>query len=123
MKRKAILIISMEAIALTLLYRLMKFDYYKIIPACWIYQNTGILCPACGGTRCLTFMLQGNFFKAFSSHSLFFVGILYLLLLNFLIIINIDREKKVATWLYPKWWYAIIFAILLLLYTITRNLL
>lgn len=123
MKRKTILIIGMEGIGLILLYLLIKLECFKLIPTCWIYQNTGILCPACGGTRCLIFMLQGNWIKAFFSHTIFFMGILYLLLWNFLVIINRDRDKKIASWLYPKWWFAIIFAILLLLYTITRNLL
>lgn len=122
MKKRAISIIIIEIIALLLLYLLIKLEYQELLPNCWIYQTTGFLCPACGGTRCVVFMLQGKWIQAFFSHMIFFMGILYLLILNILIIINLNKEKKVANWLYPKWWYAIIFAIMWLGYAILRNI-
>lgn len=123
MKKRAIYIISIEIIALLLLYVFIKLEYQKWIPSCWIYKTTGILCPACGGTRCVVFMLQGKWIQAFFSHIIFFIGILYALVLNAVVIININKEKKVAIWLYPKWWYVILFCVILLVYTIIRNLL
>ena len=121
MKKRAIYLISIEILALLLLYLFMKLGYQKWIPSCWIYQTTGLLCPACGGTRCVVFMLQGKWIQAFFSHMIFFIGILYLLVLNVLVILNLNKEKKIASWLYPKWWYAIIFAIMWIGYAILRN--
>lgn len=123
MNRKGILIIGIELVFLIALYSLINSKYIEILPQCWIYGTIGLLCPACGGTRCVIHMLKGNWIKAFFSHMVFFVGILYLLIANIVYLINLKKEKKIATWIYPKYWYAIIFAILLIIYTIIRNLL
>lgn len=123
MNRKGILIIGIELLVLIGLYSIINSKYIEILPQCWIYETIGLLCPACGGTRCVIYILKGNWIKAFFSHMVFFVGILYLLIVNIVYLINLKKEKKIATWIYPKYWYAIIFAILLIIYTIIRNLL
>lgn len=123
MNKKSILIIGIEIIILILLYGFVNSKYLGIMPQCWVYYSTGLLCPACGGTRCIVHILKGNWLEAFFSHMVFFIGILYLVILNTVYLINLNREKKIGTWIYPKYWYAIIFAILLIIYTIIRNLL
>lgn len=122
MNRKSI-IISIELIILLVLIIIVNSNLISCIPKCWIYQTTGILCPACGGTTCIVNLLQGNLKEAFFSHIVFFVTIIYLLICNIVYIINLNRKKKIATWIYPKYWYAIIFAIILIIYTIIRNML
>ncbi len=123
MNKKSILIIGIEIAFLICLYVFVNSEYIKILPQCWIYQTVGLLCPACGGTRCVIYLLNLNWIEAFFSHIIFFIGICYLVVANIVYLINLNREKKIAIWIYPKYWYAIIFAILLLFYTITRNLL
>lgn len=121
--KKSILIIGIEIAFLICLYVFINSEYIKILPQCWIYQTIGLLCPACGGTRCVIYLLNLNWIDAFFSHIVFFIGICYLMVANIVYLINLNREKKIAIWIYPKYWYAIIFAILLLFYTIMRNLL
>lgn len=123
MNKKSILIIGIEIAFLICLYVFVNSEYIKILPQCWIYQTVGLLCPACGGTRCVIYLLNLNWIEAFFSHIIFFIGICYLVVANIVYLINLNREKKIAIWIYPKYWYAIIFAILLLFYTIMRNLL
>lgn len=123
MNKKSIWIIGIEIVVLIALYNFVNSKYLAIIPECWVYQTTGLLCPACGGTRCVLYILEGNWMKAFFSHMIFFIGILYLLIINIIYLINLDKEKKVGTWMYPKYWYAIVFAVALIIYTIVRNLL
>ena len=123
MNKKLIIIIGIEIICLMILYYFANSPYIEMIPKCWVYQTTGILCPACGGTRCVIFLLRGNWVEAFFSHTIFLIGILYLFLINIVYLINVRRETKIATWLFPKYWYAIIFSVLLVIYTIIRNLL
>ena len=122
MNRKSI-IISIELIILLVLIIIVNSNLISCISKCWIYQTTGILCPACGGTTCIVNLLQGNLKEAFFSHIVFFVTIIYLLICNIVYIINLNRKKKITTWIYPKYWYAIIFAIILIIYTIIRNML
>lgn len=123
MNKKSILIIGIEIVGFILLYSFMNSNYLEAIPQCWVYDTIGILCPACGGTRCVINLLKGNWLEAFFSHMVFFVGIMYLLIVNIVYLINLNRDKKIGTWVYPKYWYAIVFAILLIIYTIVRNLL
>ena len=121
--KKSILIIGIEIAVLISLYSFINSEYIKILPQCWIYQTIGLLCPACGGTRCVIYLLNLNWIDAFFSHMVFFIGISYLIVTNIVYLINLNREKKIAIWIYPKYGYAIIFAILLIFYTIMRNLL
>lgn len=123
MKKRKIFIILIEIIIFIILYSFVNSTYINLIPQCWVYRQTGILCPACGGTRCLIYLLKGNWIQAFFSHMVFFVGIMYLLIFNFIYIVNLNKEKKICTWIYPKYWYIIIFAVILIIYTIIRNLL
>lgn len=123
MNRKQIRIITIELIILLSMYGLINSELIQWVPSCWIYEAIGILCPACGGTRCVKEFMRGNWFQAFFYHEIFFVLIIYLLMINIVYIINLNRKKKIATWLYPKFWYVIIFAIVLIIYTILRNLL
>lgn len=123
MNKKSVLMIGIEILFLLMLYGFVNSSYLELIPKCWVYQNTGFLCPACGGTRCVMFLLKGNLIEAFFSHILFFIGIVYLLVVNILYIINLNRKKKIAEKFYPKTSYAVIFVVLLIIYTIVRNLL
>ncbi len=123
MNKKSRIIIGIEIGALIGFYIFVNSKYLTMLPDCWVYEATGLLCPACGGTRCVVHMLKGNWIEAFFSHMVFFIGILYLLAINIVYLINLNREKKIATWIYPRYWYAIIFAGILIIYTIVRNLL
>ncbi len=123
MNKKSVRIIGIEVGVLIAFYIFVNSSYLAMIPTCWVYQATGFLCPACGGTRCVMHLLKGNWIEAFFSHMVFFIGIGYLLIVNIVYLINLNKEKKIATWIYPRYWYAIIFAIILIIYAIVRNLL
>lgn len=123
MNKKSIIIIGIELVILIVVTIILNTDLINYIPQCWIYQTTGILCPACGGTRCVVNIFQGNIKEAFFSHMIFFITIIYLVICNMVYTINLNKKKKIATWIYPKYWYVIIFAIILIIYTIIRNIL
>ncbi len=48
------------------------------VPNCWSL-NMGIICPACGGTRCLINLLEGDFITSFIYNPMVFVIVLYLI--------------------------------------------
>ena len=123
MNRKKIIIIAIEILIIISLYIFLKTEYIKILPECWIYKTTGLLCPACGGTRCIINIFKGNMIEAFLVHPIFFISIIYLITINIIYIINIGKKEKILTYIYPKYWYSIIFAIILTIYTIARNIL
>lgn len=120
MKKRDIIII--ETLLIVLIYFIVNSKYINMFPKCWIYEKTGLLCLSCGGTRCMQNIASGNWIKAFYCNCAIFVGILYLVILNIVVIYNLGKENKKLTCLYPKWWYIIIFLILWIIYTIFRNL-
>lgn len=100
----------------------IKYNIISLLPHCIINKTFGILCPSCGGTRCVLNLIIGNYRASFSYHPIFFITIIYLLLVNLLYIINSFRKKDIATFLYPKTKFWIIFVIILMIYTVIRNL-
>ena len=121
MNKKCIIII--EILGMVILYVFVHSPYLQIVPPCWVFQTTGLLCPACGGTRCVLYLLKGDWVRAFFSHIVFFISILYIWMINIIYLINVNKKKKIGTWLYQKYWYTYIFAVILMIYTIMRNIL
>lgn len=104
-----------------ILFLAIKCKITSLLPSCYIYKTFGILCPSCGGTRCVIHFMLGNFKESFFYHPIFFITILYLIGVNLLYIINSFRKKEILTFLYPKTKFWIIFLILLLIFTIVRQ--
>ena len=124
MNSKSIKIILIElSIVLISILLLNTIDIGEYIPNCFFYEATGLQCPSCGGTRCVVNMLHGNFKEAFLFHPIFFIAIAYLVLVNIIYLVNLNRKKGIAKWIYPKPYYAIIFAIILIIFGIARNIL
>lgn len=94
----------------------------KFIPPCFVYEHLGILCPSCGETRCVIEIVHGNFKDAFFYHPIFFLTGVYLLIANLVYLINVGKKKKIATWIYPKEKFWIAFIIVLLAFTVIRNI-
>ena len=118
---KAIKILSIELLLIILLKIFINSPIIQYIPECIAYKYLHIYCPSCGGTRCINNILQGDFIQAFNNHSIFFITIIYLVLINIIYLINLNRKNKILTFIYPKYWYTIIFAVLVAIYTIIRN--
>ena len=121
-KIKTYQIILIEILGIIILYFISFTPFINKITSCWFFETTGILCPSCGGTRCVQSLLSGDIINAFKYNVVFSIGIIYLLILNVVYLINRNKKMKILTWLYPKNLYIYIFTTILLLYTICRNL-
>lgn len=122
MNKKSIKIILIELLILILAIIGVNSNLMQYTPSCLFYKATNLQCPSCGGTRCVENILKGNFKEAFLFHPIFFIVIFYLMLCNIVYLINLNKKKEILTWIYPKYWYAIIFAVILVIYGILRNL-
>lgn len=122
MNKKSIKIILIELLILILAIIVVNSNLMQYTPGCLFYEATNLQCPSCGGTRCVESILKGNFKEAFLFHPIFFIAIIYILLCNIIYLINLNKKNKMLTWIYPKYWYAIIFATILIIYGILRNL-
>ena len=121
--KKAIFIeLGIISLALLIFIGIQQGWLINWIPPCFIYKHFGVLCPSCGGTRCVVEMVHGNFINAFFYHPVFFLTLVYLLIANLVYLINLRKKKKIATWMYPKEKFWIAFLIILLAFTIIRNI-
>lgn len=104
------------------LYIVVKKDIIKIVPSCYILQKTGLLCPSCGGTRCIKELLNFNIVEALKMNAFYTITILYLLVLNIVYVLNIVLKTNRLKFLYIKKYHLIVWIIVLILYTIIRNI-
>lgn len=120
-KRFQLLIEVQTSISLfiVVLYIILNTNIIKFIPECMFYKKFGLLCPACGGTRFMIRLLNFDLIDAFYMHPLFFILILYLIILNISFIINTMLNKKIYIF---RWWHIVFWGILLLVFTIFRNI-
>jgi hypothetical protein len=89
---------------------------------CALFKFTGLYCPGCGGTRCASALLHGNFAQAWSFNAMFTLGAITFALCSFYLIARITLLGKSA----PKrpviptqWYWAGLGG--LLLFTVLRN--
>ena len=120
---KQMLLLELGILFLVLIiFIVVKYKIFTIMPTCIINKYLGILCPSCGGTRCVVNFALGNFKESFLYHPLFFITIIYFIFINFVYIINSFRNKKIFTFLYPKTKFWIVWITLLIIFTIIRNI-
>lgn len=123
-KIKRMILIELGIVFLVLIiYIAIQYGIINLIPKCIINKNYGILCPSCGGTRCVINFARGNFIESFTFHPIFFITIIYLIIVNIIFIINSFRKSEILTFLYPKTKFWIVFLIVLFIFTVLRNVL
>ena len=125
MDKKIKLMLKVELLIVVLLliiFIIVKTGLVQFMPACPINAHLGILCPSCQGTRCVINFVQGNFVQSFLYHPIFFITIIYLFLANILFIINSFKEKEILTFLYPKTKFWLGYLVVILIFTVCRNI-
>lgn len=104
------------------IYIIVKTDIIKIVPNCYILQRTGLLCPSCGGTRCVKELVNFNIVEALKMNAFYTVTIIYLLILNIVYILNSILKTNKLKFLYIKKAHLTVWIITLFLYTVIRNI-
>ena len=125
MNKKLKFMLKVELVILVLLlivFIVVKTGLVYFMPPCIINKIFGILCPSCQGTRCIMNFVHGNFVQSFLYHPIFFITIFYMFFVNIIFIINSFRKKDILTFLYPKKEFWIIYLIIILIFTICRNI-
>lgn len=94
-----------------------------LIPDCPV-TRFGLLCPACGGTRCVRYFLELRWGQAFIMNPFFFALIWYvgagLLLLNVGVLGNVSWAKRISGAML-HWRAVIVIAVLFGVFGIVRN--
>ena len=93
------------------------------VPNCWSL-NMGIICPACGGTRCLLNFLEGNLLASFKYNPMVFVIVVYLfcvlIFLNLSVFIRCSFVKKIFSIL-TSHYFIILLAVCFAVFGVLRN--
>lgn len=89
---------------------------------CIIFENFHFFCPTCGGTRSVINFVQMNWKQSYEYHPIFFLTMLYILIINIIFLINIINNKENFKSIYPNLKKYIIFIVVLIFFTIVRNL-
>lgn len=120
-KCKNVLVLQLFLILVgVLVLFLIKSNIIYKMPVCTIRTHIGIICPSCGGTRCVINLMQLNFKQAFIKHPTICLAIIYLGIADFLYIINSIFKKNYLKFLYPSIPILIIFLIMYCLQYIVR---
>ena len=123
-KIKNMMLVELGILFLVLMiYICINLDLIKLMPECIINKHFHILCPSCGGTRSVISFLKGNLIESFKYHQIFFLTIIYLFIVNIIFIINAFRKEEILKKLYPTIRFWIIFIIIILVFTVFRNIL
>lgn len=95
------------------------------LPPC-PFPAMGFLCPACGSTRCIRYLVQGQLGDAFAMNPFLFLLLGYiaaaLLLLNIGILLDAPKTERIARSML-SWRFVLISGILFGLFGILRNFL
>lgn len=123
-KRLFVLILDIVILAIGFCMKPMAILMFKTkVAECFFYKN-GIICPGCGGTRCVYNFFSGNLPQSFQFHPFVFCliwyAVLILLLLNLYCLFNLKIAGKINRWLVD---YRVIVAILIAyaVFGISRN--
>ncbi|MDR1524328.1 MAG: DUF2752 domain-containing protein [Tannerella sp.] len=111
---------------LTVIYLYSHFDPsdYAFFPKCPVYTFTGYECPGCGSQRAFYNFFHGNFLTAFRYNPLMFILVPYLLsgvYIEYIANRSNSRIQRLRNILYGKW-AILILAVIIIVYTILRNI-
>jgi len=100
------------------IYILINTELYNNISECNFKKNTGYLCPACGGTRCVKSILKFEFINAFQYNQMIFFTIIYMFILNLIYVITTILNRPVIIF---KHYYVYFWLVFFIMFTILRN--
>lgn len=122
-KKIRILLVDFGLLAIAALAWPLSSWMLRSLPPC-PFPAMGFLCPACGGTRCIRNLLQGQLAAAWNSNPFFLVLIVYVAaalgLLNVGVLFDHTPTYRLAKKLL-SWQFVVIAAILFAIFGIARN--
>ncbi len=123
-KRRYILLLD-AAVLIGLLLGVLIISWMQANITPCVFTHFGLLCPACGGTRCLRYLLQGQLQQAFLMNPYLFCTAFLALILVLLLNMAVLTQKHYGMSLVrlickPRWLIA--WAVGFALFGILRNI-
>lgn len=96
----------------------------NVLPACFL-GKIGLVCPACGGTRCFYNFFTGNLYASFMYNQFMFFMIVFALILiivaNLAFVFNLSAARKIFLRL-SNFRVIIVLAVFYAIFGVVRNL-
>ena len=115
MKRKEWILLVSDIALFALVLASPKIAEWMLgwVQDCWVAEM-GLLCPACGGTRCIRFLSQGRILEAIQSNWYVCLLLLYggvlLGLTNLAVLFRVEFARKAVKKLCNSWVLIVLFA-------------
>ncbi|MDI9511837.1 MAG: DUF2752 domain-containing protein [Bacillota bacterium] len=116
-----ILMVWIGIITIFFAYNYFDLQLMDYVGVCSFKSITGLLCPGCGGTRAVHFLLKGNIVKSLAHHILPLLLFLYLVLLLVEHSIHLFIGLRTRIFI-PKRWMLGVLAAIVLVYAAVRNI-
>ncbi|MBQ7416074.1 MAG: DUF2752 domain-containing protein [Oscillospiraceae bacterium] len=126
MDKKKWFVIALDLVAVAAAFAAVPLTgwMFRSLPDC-LSMRVGLLCPACGGTRCVRYFFGGQLGAAFLANPFFFVLIWYLsaalVLLNVGVLFGVEPAQRIAKRM-TDWHAVIVAAVLFAIFGVARNL-
>jgi hypothetical protein len=121
-KTALILIVSIAALIMSLLYFFIYPAYGKYFPKCLFYSFTGLYCPGCGSQRALAALLHGDITRALRDNLLAMVTLPFLFYSFTILCLNTFSKQQFRN----KIFYSPVFVkavlIIIIVFSIVRNI-
>jgi hypothetical protein len=120
-KRNKLIAIALPLTSLLLLLfkrELLAFTNY--LPACFVYSKLHLYCPACGNTRSVSALLEGDILASLQ-YNITPGLVLLLALLAYIEFVAVSFNRPIKLLPRKLWFYLVLIA-LLVIYYIVRNL-
>lgn len=100
-------------------YLSIRLNWIRNLPECTMKSNYNLICPSCGVTRMGVSLYHFKIKEAFLYNPIFFLILIYTTILYITYIISFFLKKEIKIF---RWWHIIIWAIMIIIFTIIRNI-
>lgn len=99
-------------------YFSIKLNWIRFLPECALRNKYNVICPSCGVTRMGVSLYNFKIKEAFLYNPVFLFILVYTTILYITYTINFIFKKEIKLF---KWWHIIIWGIIIIIFTIIRN--
>jgi len=120
-RRVFLLLLVLAVVSVAMIFFIDPREY-PVGGMCGLKQATGLDCCGCGATRATHLMLHGRFIEAFRYNPLWAIGWPLLVYVAASLVLDFGYGRRLPGRLHVRRWFWITLAVVLVLYSVARNL-
>lgn len=117
---KTFIIIQILAILIFILSCLsIRLNWIRFLPECAMRNKFDLYCPSCGVTRMGVSLYKFNIKEAFLYNPVFFCILIYITIMYIAYVLSFFLKRNMKIF---KWWHVIVWGVIIIIFTIIRNI-